>query len=93
MPIINIKDNKNNRWKRNKTKQTNKQTKTIRISLINYFKEKITIWVKACCDGVYMFKKMRLVILFHMFLKPSFKMTTSLPNKAGTSASNSKFIY
>ena len=74
-------------------KQTNKQTKTIRVSFINYFKEKIIISVKACCDGVYMFKKMRLVILFHMFLKPSFKMTTSFPNKARTSASTSKFIY
>ena len=80
--------------KQNKTnKQTNKQTKTIRVSFINYFKEKIIIWVKACCDGVYMFKKMSLLILFHMFLKPSFKMTTTFPNKARTSASNSKLIY
>ena len=26
MPIISVKDNKNNRWKRNANKQTNKQT-------------------------------------------------------------------
>ena len=26
MPIISVKDNKNNRWKRNPKKQTNKQT-------------------------------------------------------------------
>ena len=76
-----------------KQNKTNKQTKTIRVSFINYFKEKIIIWVKACCDGVYMFKKMSLLILFHMFLKPSFKMTTTFPNKARTSASNSKLIY
>ena len=51
MPIISIKDNENNRWKRNK-KQTNKQTKAIRVSFNNYFKEKVIIWVKAYCDGV-----------------------------------------
>ena len=36
---------------------------------------------------------MRLVILFDMLLKPSFKMTTGFANVARTSASTSKFIY
>ena len=36
-----------------------------------------------------MFKDMRLVIIFDMFLNPIFKMTTSLANIASTS----KFIY
>ena len=40
-----------------------------------------------------MFKNMRLVILFDMLLNPSFKMTTSFANVAGTTASTSKFIY
>ena len=40
-----------------------------------------------------MFKNMRLVILFDMFLNPSFKMTTSFANIARTTASTSKFIY
>ena len=39
-----------------------------------------------------MFKNMRLVILFDMLLNPSFKMTTSFANVAGTTASTSKFI-
>ena len=38
-----------------------------------------------------MFKNKRLVILFDMFLNPSFKMTASFAN-IGT-ASTSKFIY
>ena len=33
-----------------------------------------------------MFKNMRLVILFGMFLNPSFKMTTSFGNVARTTA-------
>ena len=37
--------------------------------------------------------KMRLVILFDMFLNPSFKMATSFANVARTTASTSKFIY
>ena len=37
-----------------------------------------------------MFKNMRLVILFDMFLNPSFKMTTSFANIARTTASTSK---
>ena len=37
-----------------------------------------------------MFKNMRLVILFDMFLKPSFKMMTSFTNIARTAASTSK---
>ena len=39
-----------------------------------------------------MFKNMRLVILFDMFLNPSFKMTTSFVNIARTAASTSKCI-
>ena len=37
--------------------------------------------------------KMRLVILFDMFLNPSFKMVTSFTNVARTTASTCKFIY
>ena len=48
--------------------------------------------VKVCCGGVQMFKNVRLVILFDMFLNPSFKMRTSFA-KARTTASASKFIY
>ena len=40
-----------------------------------------------------MFKNMRLVILFDMFLNPSFKMATSFANIVRTTASTSKFIY
>ena len=40
-----------------------------------------------------MFKNARLVILFDMFLIPSFKMTTSFDNVARTTASTSKVIY
>ena len=40
-----------------------------------------------------MFENMRLVILFDMFLSPSFKMTTSFANIAKTTASTNKFIY
>ena len=40
-----------------------------------------------------MFKNMRLVTLFDMFLNPSFKMTRSFANVARTTASTSKFIY
>ena len=40
-----------------------------------------------------MFKNMGLVILFDMFLNPSFKMTTSFANIARTTASTSKFVY
>ena len=39
-----------------------------------------------------MFENMRLVILFDMFLNPSFKMT-SFVNIPRTKASTSKFIY
>ena len=49
--------------------------------------------VKACCGGVQMFKNMRLVVLFDMFLNPSFKMTTGFANIARTTASTSEFIY
>ena len=40
-----------------------------------------------------MFKNMRLVILFDIFLNPNFKMTTIFANIARTTASTSKFIY
>ena len=50
------------------------------------------IRIKACCGGVYMFKNMQLVILFDMFLNPSFKIMTSFANVARTTASTSKFI-
>ena len=36
---------------------------------------------------------MRPVVLFDLFLNPSFKMTTSFTNIARTTASTSKFIY
>ena len=36
---------------------------------------------------------MGLVILFDMFLNPSFKIATSFTNIARTTASTSKFIY
>ena len=39
-----------------------------------------------------MFKNIRLVILFGIFLNPSFEMTTSFANIARTAASTSKFI-
>ena len=39
-----------------------------------------------------MFKYMGLVILFDMFLNPSFKMTASFTNVARTTASTSNFI-
>ena len=34
-----------------------------------------------------MFKNVRLVIIFHIFLNPSFKMTTSFANVARTTTS------
>ena len=40
-----------------------------------------------------MFKNMKLVILFNMFLNPSFKMTTCYADVARTTASTSKFIH
>ena len=40
-----------------------------------------------------MFKNMRLVIPFDMFLNPSFKMATSFTNLARTTASTSKNLY
>ena len=39
-----------------------------------------------------MFKNMRLVILFDMFLNPSFKLTTSFASIARTTARTSKFF-
>ena len=64
-----------------------------RVSFVNYFKRNRIIPVKTCGGAVQMFKNMRLVILFYMFLNPSFKMTTSFANVAKTTASTSKFIY
>ena len=64
----------------------------IRISLINYFKTKRIVWVKAYPQRVYMFKNMIIAFLFDMLLNPSFKMTTSFANVARTTASTSKFI-
>ena len=49
--------------------------------------------VKACCGGVFMFKNMRFVILFDMFLDPSFKMTTSFANIARTTATTIHKIF
>ena len=40
-----------------------------------------------------MFKNMGLIILFDMFLNPSFKMTTTFTNIARTAASTNKSIY
>ena len=40
-----------------------------------------------------MFKTMRLVILFDMFLNLSFKMTTGFANVARTTSDASKFVY
>ena len=39
-----------------------------------------------------MFKNMRLVLLFDMFLNPSFKMATSFANVDRTTASTSKYL-
>ena len=47
--------------------------------------------VRASCGGVQMFKDMRLIIRFDMFLNPSFKMMTSFANIAKTTASTNKF--
>ena len=40
-----------------------------------------------------MFENMRLVIIFDMFLSPSFKMTTGFANIPRITASTSKSIY
>ena len=40
-----------------------------------------------------MFKIERHVILFDMFISPSFKMTTSFANVARTTDSTGKFVY
>ena len=40
-----------------------------------------------------MFENMTLVFFFDMFLKPSFKMTTSFANIARTTAGGIKFTY
>ena len=40
-----------------------------------------------------MFKNMKLVILFDMFLNPSFTMTRSFANVARTTDSTSEYIY
>ena len=48
---------------------------------------------QTCCGGAQMFKNMRLVIVFDMFLNPSFEMMASFANVARTTSSTSKFIY
>ena len=40
-----------------------------------------------------MFKNMRLVILFDMFLNPSFKMMASFANIGRTIGGTSRFLY
>ena len=40
-----------------------------------------------------MFKNMRLVMLFEMFLNPGFEMTISFANVARSTVTTSKFIY
>ena len=40
-----------------------------------------------------MFKNMRLVMLFDMFLNPSFKMTTNFANIGRTAISTREFMY
>ena len=49
--------------------------------------------VNACCGRVWVFKNMRLVIIFDMLHNLSFKMTTSFANVARTTASSNNFIY
>ena len=49
--------------------------------------------VKASCARVKMFKGMRLVILFDMFLDSSFKMTAGFASTARTSANWSKTVH
>ena len=44
-------------------------------------------------EHVVVFKNMRLVFLFYMFLNLSFRMTTRLANIARTTDSTNKFIY
>ena len=63
------------------------------LSIILKQRELYELLWSTCCGGVYMFKDLRLVILFDMILNPSFKMTTSFTNIAKTKASTSKFIY
>ena len=58
-----------------------------------YVKRKRIIRVKACCSGVWMFKKIWLVILFDMCFNPCFKMSTSFAIVARATASTSEFIY
>ena len=40
-----------------------------------------------------MFKHMRLIVPFDMFINPSFKIATSFANVARTTTSTSKFVY
>ena len=47
---------------------------------------------KACCSKVLVFKNMRFVVLFHMFVNPIFKMMTNFTNVARTTASTSTFF-
>ena len=70
-----------------------KDSLSFSVSFTNFFEAKRIIWAKACCCGLQLLQNMRLVILFDMFLNPSFKMATSFTNVARTTASTSKFIY
>ena len=70
-----------------------KDSLSFSVSFTNFFEAKRIIWAKACCCGLQLLQNMRLVILFDMFLNPSFKMATSFTNVARTTASTSTFIY
>ena len=65
----------------------------LELALFIILKQREFLWDKACCGWVQIFKSMRFVILFYMFLNPSFKMTRCFANIARTRASTSKFIY
>ena len=69
-----------------------KDSLSFSVSFTNFFEAKRIIWAKACCCGLQLLQNMRLVILFDMFLNPSFKMATSFGNIARTPGSTSKFI-
>ena len=66
---------------------------SLELALSTILKGNRIIWAKASCGGVSVFKNMRLVIVFDMFLNLSFKMTLILANIVRTTASTSTFIY
>ena len=65
----------------------------LELALSTILKRKRIIRVKACSGGVQMFKNMGLLILFDMFLNPSFQMTASFANIGRTTDSNSIPLY